>query len=420
MNRVWLTGIGIVAVSSALWLVAGSRHQPLAATGLTDRAPLYYRDPMHPSFTSSRPGKAPDCGMDLEPVYAEGTHPLRGDAQPAASPLIDATREHQEMMGVRLGRVERARTAGTLRTQGRIALDEDRVFPLAAAGDGWITQILPGTTAGQTVRAGQPLVVVYGREYEAAQRAFLYALRASENPPPSFPGDSLDQTAQTLQESKRVLQNMGFGASQIEQLTKTRQVTLDVTLTAPSAGVIVSRTVFPGQRFDRGAELFRVADLSHLWVIADLFGDDDSHVKSGDVAQLSLANRSDISLRATVAEALPRFDGGSRTVKIRLGVANPELALRPEMFVNLEFPVSLPEALTIPSDAIVESGLRKTVFVSQGGGVFEPRAVETGWRFGGRVQILHGLSAGDSIVVSGTFLLDSASRMRRGDAGGHD
>jgi len=420
MNRVWLTGIGIVGVSSALWLVAGSRHEPLAATSLAGRTPAYYRDPMHPSYTSSRPGKAPDCGMDLEPVYADAERPLRTDAQLAASRLIDASREHQQMMGVRLGRVESTRTTGTLRTQGRIVLDEDRVFPLAAAGEGWVTRILPGTTAGQTVRAGQPLVVVYGREYEAAQRAFLYALRAAENPPPSFPGDSLDQTVLTLQESKKVLLNMGFGASQIEQLTKTRQVALDVTLTAPSAGVIVTRTVFPSQRFDRGTELFRIADLSHLWVIADLFGDDDSHVKSGDTAQLSLVNRPDVSLRATVAEALPRFDGGSRTVKVRLDVANPALALRPEMFVNLEFPVSLPEAITVPPDAIVESGLHKTVFVSRGDGVFEPRAVETGWRFGGRVQILHGLSAGDSIVVSGTFLLDSASRMRRGDAGGHD
>lgn len=420
MNRVWLTGVGIVGVSTALWFVAGSRHEPLAATSLTVRTPVYYRDPMHPSFTSSRPGKAPDCGMELEPVYADADRSLLQDAQPTASRLIDATHEHQQMMGVRLGRVESARTTGTLRALGRVSLDEGRVFPLAASGDGWVTQILPGTAPGQTVRAGQPLVVVYGREYEAAQRAFLYALRASENPPPSFPGDSLDQATQTLQESRRVLENMGLGEAQIRQLAKTRQVTLDVTLTAPAAGVIVTRSVLQKQRFDRGNELFRIADLSRLWVIADLFGDDDSHVRSGDVARLSPVNRPDISLRAMVAEALPRFDGGSRAVKVRLEVANPELALRPEMFVNLDFPISLPEAITVPPDAIVESGLSRTVFISRGDGVFEPRAVETGWRFGGRVQVLHGLNAGDSIVVSGTFLLDSASRMRRGDAGGHD
>lgn len=420
MNRVWFAVMGLVGVSLAVWLVAGSRHEAHATTGGPVRTPLYYRDPMHPSYTSSKPGKAPDCGMELEPVYADAASPAHDGLAQTASGVVHASYEQQQMMGVRLGRVERTRTTRTLRALGRVALDEDHVFPVIAGGEGWVTEILAGTTAGQTVRAGQPLVVVYGRDYETAQRTFVYALRASENPPPSAPGDVADQPASTLQESRRVLQNIGLGEAQIQQLVKTRQVTLDVALTAPAAGVIVSRSVFPKQRFDRGAELFRIADLSHLWVVADLFGDDETYVRSGDIAHLSLLSRPDISLRAKVAEALPRFDGGSRAIKVRLEVANPHLDLRPDMFVNLEFPVSLPEATTVPADAVVESGLTKTVFVNRGEGVFEPRQVETGWRFGGRVQILHGLDPGESIVVSGNFLLDSESRMRHGDAGGHD
>ena len=301
-----------------------------------------------------------------------------------------------------------------------MALDEDRVFPLSAAGDGWVTRILSGTATGNTVRKGQPLVVVYARDYTAAERTFLYAMRALENPPPVAPGDYQNQPAQTLQEARLVLQNMGFGEAQIEQLAKTRQVMLDVPLTAPASGVIVTRNVFLKQAFGRGVELFRIADLSHVWIVADLFGDDAAYVQRGATARLSLTNRSAPPLRATVGEALSPFDGESRTLKLRLGADNPHLILRPGMPVDLEFQVTLPEAVHVPADAVVDSGLRKTVFVDRGGGSFESRVVETGWRFGGRVQIVHGLNPGESIVVSGTFLLDSESHMRQGNSGRHD
>jgi Cu(I)/Ag(I) efflux system membrane fusion protein len=239
-----------------------------------------------------------------------------------------------------------------------------------------------------------------------------------ENPPPVAPGDIQDQPAQTWREARLVLQKMGFGEDQIQQLATTRQVALDVSLTAPASGIVVMRNVFANQEFARGAELFRIADLSHVWIVADLFGDEAAYVRSGAAALVSLPNRPATTLRATVGEALPRFDGESRTLKLRMEADNPHLILRPDMPVDLEFRITLPEAITVPADAVVDSGLRKTVFADRGDGTFEPRSVETGWRFGGRVQIVHGLNAGESIVVAGTFLLDSELRMHAAaDAG---
>ena len=182
----------------------------------------------------------------------------------------------------------------------------------------------------------------------------------------------------------------------------------------------MDRSVASEQRFDKDVELFRIADLSRVWIVAELLGDDQSSVRAGDTARVTLPGGVEAALTAKVSGALPRFDGGSRALKVRLDAENPKRVLRPDMFVDLEFAVSLPETTTVPAEAVVESGTGATVYVASGDGTFAPRSVRTGWRFAGRIQILAGLNEGESIVVSGNALLDSESRMRRRDAGVHD
>jgi membrane fusion protein, copper/silver efflux system len=260
-------------------------------------------------------------------------------------------------------------------------------------------------------------VSVYGRDYVTAQRSFLYAMQAAEHPAPG-PADLQAQTSLTLREARIVLENLGLRRDQIDELARTHDVRPETTLTAPAAGVILARSVFENQRFDRGAQLFRIADLHHVWVLADLTHEDQARIGTGDLATLAVAGRPDLRFRARVAAALPPFDAGSRTFKLRLEVDNPDLVLRPDMFVDVEFPLSLQDAVTVPADAVIESGRQKVVFVDLGNGAFEPRAVETGLRVGELIQIVRGLAVGESIAVSGNFLLDSESRMRR--SGGHD
>lgn len=414
MKRVWL--VTTVAASTAVSALAISAYRHRAenkTSSVPARTILYYRDPMHPSYTSDRPGKAPDCGMDLEPVYV-------GEPARATSGMVQVTPERQQMIGVRVVRVEAAATTQTLRTLGRVMADESRVFPMIAGGEGWVNEVMPETATGNTVHKGQPLAVVYGKDYTAAQRSFLYALRNSENKPSAIPGDVQDQPAFTLQEAELVLQNMGFGEAQIQQLMKIRKVMLETTLTAPGSGVVLARNIFPKQKFAQGAELFKIADLSHVWIVADMFGEDGRYIPSGSTAFISLPLQPEKKLRATVGEALPSFDSESRTFKLRLEAENPKLTLRPDMFVDVEFQVNLPKAIAVPAEAVIDSGREKTVYVARGQGMFEPRVVETGWRFGNRVQIVRGLQPGESVVVSGNFLLDSESRMRQADAGRHD
>jgi RND family efflux transporter MFP subunit len=418
MKRIGFASLCLMGLLLALWFLAGpiSRWRGEKRIGAA-RAVLYYRDPMNPSYVSDRPGKAPD-GMDLEPVYAEAN--ATPTPKPLTAPAVEAGPERQDLSGVRVGRVESSPTTHVLRTFGRVTPAEDRIFPVTAGVEGWVAEVSPGTATGTTVKQGQPLVSVYGRDFTAAQRAFLYALRLVENPPPQIAGAVQDQPTVTLAEARLGLQNIGVGDAQIQQLTKDRQVMLHVSLTAPAGGVIVSRNVFPQQKFDRGTELLRIADLSHVWIVADLLGGDASYIRSGSKALLSLPNQPAPPFRATVAQALPQLERESQAMKVRLEADNPRLTLRPDMLVDIEFQVTLPDAITVPAEAIVQSGQRSTVFVKRGEGVFEPRDVDTGWRFGGRVQILRGVNPGESIAVSGTFLLDSEIHMRRGDSRTHD
>jgi RND family efflux transporter MFP subunit len=174
--------------------------------------------------------------------------------------------------------------------------------------------------------------------------------------------------------------------------------------------------VSPGQQFEKGFEWYRLANLDRVWVLADLFPNEAGDMKPGMKARVTLLDQKK-EFHATVAKVLPQFDPNSRTLQVRLELDNPGYVLRPDMFVDVEFPVTLPPALTVPADAILDSGLRKTVFVDRGNGFFEPRQVETGWRHGDRVEITKGLEPGERIVISGTFLVDSESRLEMAATG---
>jgi membrane fusion protein, copper/silver efflux system len=341
------------------------------------------------------------------------SHPSRANA-------MRLDRKELERVGVTTAAVRPTRSVRTIRTSGRVEVDEDRVFPVRAGGGGTVADLVRGTETGSLVRVGQPLMSAYGRDYTTAQRTFLYALRAAEGSSPTFTGQPQNPNAVSLEEARRDLRSMGFDAQQIARLERTREVTLDVTIKAPATGAIISRNVFREQRFDSGAELFRIADLTHVWVAADIAAADDAYIHPDAVVKVAVPGRRDTSLRAVMSKVLPTYDVASRTGRIRLDVDNPRLLLRPGMFVDVAIQVVLPQALTVPTEAIVEDGLGQTVFVQTGDGVFEPRTIQTGWRFDGIAEVLRGLAPEESIVVTGSFLLQSEYRIRHGTPGLHD
>jgi RND family efflux transporter MFP subunit len=205
---------------------------------------------------------------------------------------------------------------------------------------------------------------------------------------------------------------MGVDPAQVEEIGRARQPQLDTRLTSPVTGIILDRNVYPNQKFEPGSELYRIADVSHVWVVADLYSGEAQYIRPGAGCKLSLSAYPQRTFTARVSDILPQFDSASGALKLRLEADNADFALRPDMIVNVEAPVTLPPAVTVPSDSVIDSGLNRTVFVDHGGGYFEPREVETGWRYDDRVEILKGLEAGERVVSGATFLVDSESRLQ--------
>ena len=330
----------------------------------------------------------------------------------------------QQAVGVRVGVVSRVAATRHLRTTGRVAPDENRTYPIVAAVSGWIRDA-GGVATGDAVKRDQVLASFLApeAEFRNAQQSYYTTLEAfyrmaATQPPPAqvpsrAPSHSSSRGADEIERMADELRTLGVTNSQLREMGQRRELVRDIRVESPVDGVVLTRGVSPGLRFDRGFELYRIADLSRVWILADVYRDDLPLIRRGSAARITTAQGSQ-ALRATVSRSEPIFDEATLTLKVRLEAANPQRALKPGMFVDVELPVDLPPALVVPADAIVDSGLRKTVFVERGHGSFEPRLVETGWRVGDDVEVTKGLEPGERIVISGTFLVDSESRMKAG------
>ena len=368
----------------------------------------YYVDPMHPSYRSDKPGIAPDCGMALEPVY-EGEDPAaKLQLKPGA---VSITPEKQVLIGVRVMAIEKNSGSHLIRTTGRVEADSSKIFRVMAGAEGWV-QSVKNNPAGTLVKKDELLASLYSREFRNAEQAYLGSLasldRLKGSRDQEDPARSNDASLRINEEQ---LRSLGMGEPQIKELAKKRQITRDITLTSPIDGIVLSRDVSPGQRFEKGTEFYRIADLRKVWITADLFGGDTQFFAPGARVKATIRERGK-TVFATVSDTPPLFDPASRTLKLRLEAENPGFVLRPDMFVDLEFSAKAPRGLAVPQDAVIDSGLQKIVYVEASDGVFEPRPVILGTAYGNFVTVTNGLAAGEKVVTSGNFLIDSESKMR--------
>jgi len=381
-----------------------------AASG--ERKILYYVDPMNPGHRYEKPGVAP-CGMALEPVYADGKNNAPGITSLPGT--IQVSPEKQQLIGVRIEPVEKASGTHTVRLLGRVAADETRIYRIRAYTDGWIRKVFPVTT-GTLVKKNQPLAYFYAAELLLAQQAYISILAstgktqltgkqytdASKYQQFSPLGTSVDKYRDSLR-------NLGMSDIQIEEIGQTKVITQDIVIRSPASGFVLARNISPDERFEKGAELFTIGDLRKVWILLDTYENEAKYFRPGDKVSFRYQGR---PFQARVSNVLPVFDPATRTLKVRLEADNPGFVLRPDMFVDVEHSVTMPPAVTVPADAVLDTGLKKTVFVERDTGLFEAREVETGRHLDNRVEILEGLKPGERIVVSGNFLIDSESRMK--------
>ncbi len=407
MNRKALF-IVLIVLACGLSFALG-RHRP-AATDHASRQVLYYVDPMHPAYHSARAGTAPDCGMDLVPVYAEDAAKA---ALPAASDRpgsIHIDPVNQRLYGIRLTRAENSASNAPLRVFGKVTADESRIFRVNLGTDGFVKET-HDDSVGNHVKKNQHLAIIYSPEFLTVAGGFLSANERTPSAGAKDNGTAALQNAASAQARADRLRALGMSDVQIDEISTTRKLPEDIYVVAPSDGFILSRNISSGLRFERHTDLYTVADLSHVWIIAEVFGADVNAFRPGTPVRVTLPDSGE-SLAARVSSQLPETDPVSHTLKVRIEADNPSFKLRPDMFVDVEVQRKLPPGLSVPADAVVNSGARRQVFVQTAEGFFEPRTVTTGWRSDDRIQIVAGLHDGETVVSEGTFLVDSESRLQ--------
>ncbi len=403
----------LIAVVSFVAGTTYDRRSAAKQSGNAVRHVLYYVDPMHPAYKSDKPGIAPDCGMQLKPVYSDEVQVGEAELPSSLAPgAVQVSREKQQLMGIQVEQLERTPGLRSLRTLGRVTFEETSLFRVAPPVEGLIRNA-GAVTTGSFVAKDQVLATFYNRDFLTGQQTYLYALNTMDRLKQQNEdgAEQLKATEAQMRAAEENLEFLGMSETQIHELARTRQIARNVELRSPVAGLVVARNVSPGLRFDRSAELFRIVKLNKVWVLADISEDEAEIVRPGSIARVSLPNQRK-TFTGQVSDTLAEFDPATRRLKVRLELDNPQYQLRPDMFVDVELPVQVPAGLSVPEGAVLDSGTRKRVFVEHGEGFFEPREVETGRAFDDRVQIVKGLAPGDRILISGTFWVDSESRLQ--------
>jgi len=440
------------AIVALMAFAAAGAWYSFADLGAHAARAAIYRCPMHPSVVQGSPGSCPICGMDL--VRVEGGASPSAQAAPAAAlgryycPMhpevtsddpnatcpkcggmklvprpqsgdpggpvpglarVEVAAERTQLMGMRTARVRRAAVKPSLRTVGFISANESSLAIITARYTGWVQELLVAQS-GQRVEKGQVLATLYSPELNSAQLGYLNAVKwvsqQAQTAAPTLTASGIDSDA------RKKLELLGVAREDIAEIVRRGSALDALPLRSPVAGYVARKNALPGLYVQPGTELFQIADLSTVWVVADVYESDMNRIKVGQRARLALAAYPGETFGGRVQFIYPAVNPESRTLQARMEFKNPKLRLRPGMYGDVLIELGADEGLVVPSDAVVDTGELQYVFLARDRGRFEPRVVRLGARGEGQVEILEGLSEGDAVVTTANFLIDSESRLR--------
>lgn len=375
-----------------------------------NKEPLFYRSPMNPSVTSPVPAKDP-MGMDYVPVYADDNSEA---GQPAGTVRIDPIT--QQNIGVRTTIVKKDILSHIVRTVGRVDYDEERIVRLHPKVEGWIETMRIDKT-GEKVKKNQELLSIYSPQLVVSQQEYILALDSLRLLEQS-PIEEIRRGAEELVISARErLKFLDVPEHQLQDLTQDHNIHKSLHIHTPASGIIVNIGAREGQYVTPATEIYMIADLSTVWVYADIYENELPWVRSGDLVEMRLAGIPGRVFRGHLAFIYPYAEAKTRTVKVRLDFKNTEWLLKPDMFAEISiYAGKQKNVLVIPSEAVIRSGTRDRVLVVRGAGKFEPRIITTGIASDGKVIVLDGLKEGEEVVTSAQFLIDSESNLREATA----
>lgn len=376
-----------------------------------------YVCPMHPEVRQATPGTCPLCGMDLvkestlAPAAADPAAHAPSAAPPDARAPLQLDLRRRQLIGVRLVAAERSRMSDDVRAVGTVQFDETRYRDVNIRVEGYVRTLFVNAT-GVPVTAGQPLFTLYAPELIATQQEYLLALRSRDQAATSAIADARGYAERLAESAKQRLAVWDLPAAELVALEQSRTPRETITIGAPASGVVVEKRVVEGMRVMPGESLFRLADVSSVWVEADVYERDLRAVRRGARASVTVDAYPGEVFPATVALILPSLAPETRTAKVRFVLGNRGGRLRPGMFANVALTAQAREVITVPTDAVIDTGTARFVFVSQGDGYFEPRQIDTGQRGDGRIEVVKGLAVGDRVAGAAAFFIDSESQLR--------
>ncbi|BCB27140.1 cation efflux system protein [Sulfurimicrobium lacus] len=408
----------VAALGAGYWLggqragqVVTTAQTPSAAKPATrERKILFYRNPMGLPDTSPVP-KKDQMGMDYIPVY-EGEEAN----EPGQARQVRISSEKIQQLGVRSEAATLRSLSRSVHAVGRIEIDERLSHTVAPKFEGWIDKLYVNTT-GQEVKRGQPLMDVYSPDLVSAQNEYFIARQGETSLRHATP-EAQESMKQLAEASLARLNNWDISAGQLQDLSKSGNARRTLTFRAPVNGIVIEKKAVQGMRFMPGDVLYQIADLSSVWIVADVFEQDLALVRPGENARAMLNAYPGKAFSARVSYVYPTLNPQTRTVPVRLELANPGGLLKPGMYADVE--LSTPaggKVLTVPASAVIYSGKNQTVLVELAPGRFEPRPVKLGMQGGDYVEVLEGLTESEKVVVSANFLIDSESNLKAAFSG---
>src|SRR6266478_2335902 len=324
--------------------------------------------------------------------------------------------DKQQLLGVRTTAVEARPLSKTVRTVGTITYDETKITHVHSKIEGWVEKLYANYT-GKFVQKGQPLFTLYSPDLLATQGEYLLAIKSPERPAGSSIPEVRAGADSLVQASKQRLALWDISDQQIRDLEQRREPQKTLTFYAPNSGFVIKKDINEGMKIMPDKELYTIADLSTVWIDADVYEYEIPLIKVGQQATINLSYYPEETFRGKISYIYPYLDEKTRTVKVRLEFPNSALKLKPDMYVNAEIKVDGGSHLAVPQEAVLDSGIRKVVFIDKGDGHFEPKEVKLGTQMDRYYQVLSGLSEGEKIASSSAFLLDSESRLSEAMAG---
>jgi len=400
-----LTGLILLAVLP--WLIAGC--------GKGKETTAHKEGVKHEEKKVDVVKKSGEMEMEMKGLTMESIQ-KEGKVQEVAPGTVQITPERQQLIGVKIGPVEMRPLEKVIRTVGRVDYDEKRIVTVSLKIGGWIEDLYVDFT-GRFVRKGEPLLTIYSPELVSTQEEYLVALQAkkfltkSPFPEVAGSGDSIAESA------KRRLKLWDITDEEIQKLEENGKSKKTLTLYSPFSGFVLEKSAYKGMNVMPGAALFKLADLSVVWLIADIYEYELPFIRLGQQASVQLSYTPGEIFTGKAIYIYPSLNPETRTAKVRFELPNPHGKLKPEMYANVEIKVHLGQKLTVPEGAIIDTGLRQLAIIDKGNGYFEPREVKVGSKVDNYYEVIKGLKAGERVVTSANFLIDSESKLKEAVGG---